>query len=101
MAKEIKWSPEAEATFERVVQYLQRRWTDKEVANFVSATEKVLAFISNNPLLFRKSSKKSIHEALITVHNLLLYRVKSKHIELITFFDTRQYPTKKYKTKGK
>ena len=31
MAKEIRWTKEAEETFDSVVSYLQAKWTDKEV----------------------------------------------------------------------
>jgi plasmid stabilization system protein ParE len=100
MAKEIKWTPEAEETYDKVIEYLERVWTPKEISHFIVHTEKVLHFISENPLLFRKSNKRNIHEALITPHNLLLFRVKPHQIELITFFDTRQDPKKKRKRKN-
>ena len=99
MAKEIKWTLEAEETYHQVIEYLERSWTPREIAHFIIHTEKVLHFISENPLLFRRSGRKSVHEALITPHNLLLFRVKPHHIELITFFDTRQDPKKKHKRK--
>jgi hypothetical protein len=38
-----------------------------------------------------------IYEALITKHNLLLFRIEGNRIELLTFFDTRQNPNKKFK----
>lgn len=99
MAKEIKWTAEAEETYHKVIEYLERSWTSKEISHFITHTEKVLHFISDNPLLFRRSGKRNVHEALITPHNLLLFRIKSHHIELITFFDTRQDPKKKLKRK--
>ena len=99
MAKEIKWTEEAEENYNKIIGYLDAKWTEKEIAYFILQTERVLTFISENPLLFRKSDKKHIHEALITPHNLLLYRVKPKHIELITFFDTRRDPKKKHSNK--
>jgi hypothetical protein len=39
MAKEIIWSPQSEATFYKVLEYLQDSWTEKEVDNFLTATE--------------------------------------------------------------
>jgi plasmid stabilization system protein ParE len=95
MVKKIKWTSEAEETYDRIIQYLESRWTDREIVNFILRTQRVLNFIAENPYLFRRSGRNHVHEALITTHNLLLYRVKPKHIELITFFDTRQNPKKK------
>ncbi len=95
MAKKIIWSPRSEATFYQVIEYLQDNWTDKEVEVFLATTEKVINYISEYPLMFRKTNKKSIHEALVTPQNLLVYKIFPDHIVLITFYDTRQSPRKK------
>ncbi len=95
MAKEIRWTPGAEESFEKVISYLDSNWSEKEINHFIDATERVIEFISEYPLMFRKSAKRQIHEALITEHNLFLNRVKKNHIELLTFMDTRKNPRKK------
>ncbi len=95
MAKEVIWTPQAEVTFYKVIEYLQDKWTDREVEYFVNATDKVISYIAEYPLMFRRTNKKNIHEALITPQNLLIYKVYSTHISLITFYDTRQSPRKK------
>lgn len=95
MAKEIIWSPQSEVTFYKVIEYLQDNWSDKEVDNFLAATEKVINYIAEHPLMFRKTNKKNIHEALVTPQNLLIYKIYGDCIVLITFYDTRQSPRKK------
>lgn len=95
MAKEIIWSPQSESTFYKVLEYLQENWTEKEINYFLAATEKVINYIAENPLMFRKTNKRNIHEALVTPQNLLIYKIYSNHIVLITFYDTRQSPRKK------
>lgn len=95
MGKEIIWSPRSEQTFYQVIEYIQKHWTDKEVEVFIEAIEKVITYISEYPLMFRKTNKKNVHEALVTSQNLLVYKVYSERIVLITFYDTRQNPRKK------
>ncbi len=95
MAKEIRWTEESIKTFNSVIEYLQKEWTEKEIENFVKATDRVISYISDNPQMFRKTNKKNVHEALVTPHNLLIYKIYSSHIDLITFWDTRQHPYKK------
>ena len=95
MAKEIIWSPQSEETFYKVVEYLQENWTENELNNFIVATEKVISYISENPLMFRKTNKKNIHEALVTPQNLLIYKIYVDRIVLITFYDTRKSPKEK------
>ena len=74
---------------------MEFKWTEREVENFILETEKVLKYISLNPKMFRKAHELDIHEAVITQHNLLIYKIYLTHIDLITFWDTRQDPVKR------
>ena len=66
------------------------------VKDFVTRTEKVIQFISEHPEMFKQGSfQNTSREAVITKHNLLIYRVYSNKIVLLTIFDTRQHPRKK------
>lgn len=60
------------------------------------ATDKTIRHISLNPEMFRKSNKIDVREALITKHNLLLYKIKRETIDLIAFWDTRKNPKRKF-----
>lgn len=67
------------------------------VINFITKTNQKLAEIKLRPTMYRRSEKMGIYEALVTKHNLLLFRIEGNRIELLTFFDTRQHPNKKFK----
>ena len=95
MVKEIIWTPQAQITFNNVIDYLQNKWTEKEIVKFVESTERVIEYISQNPKMFRRTNKINVFEALVTPHNLLIYKVFSGKIYLITFWDTRRNPKKK------
>lgn len=95
MGKQVIWTPEAESTFESVIMYLERKWTEREIANFIEATSRIVEYITEHPRMFRKTNKRNVHEALVTPHNLLIYKVYSTRIDLLTFWDTRQHPRKK------
>lgn len=95
MEKEIIWSPRSKRSFARIVEYLEKDWTEKEIFNLIAKTEKVLELISKGNVKFRSSGRANVHEVLITKHNLLIYRIKPTHIELLRFYDTRQNPRKK------
>ncbi len=100
MVKKIIWTPESEKTFEGVLIYLDTHWTEKEKSNFITATNRTIQIISQQPELFRKLAKSNTHEALVTKHNLLLYTIKEESIDLVAFWDTRQNPKKKIKRKS-
>ena len=95
MAKEVRWTPESINTFNKIIDYLESKWTSREVENFINATEIVVRFISANPKMFRKTNKKNIREALVTPHNLMIYKINLETIDILTFWDTRQHPKKK------
>ena len=95
MVKEVRWTQESVDTFNKIIEYLESKWTHRDVENFVSATDIVVRFISENPKMFRKTNKKNIREALVTPHNLMIYKINGERIDIITFWDTRQNPKKK------
>jgi plasmid stabilization system protein ParE len=95
MAKEVRWTLEAVDRFQDVIDYLETEWTEREIINFIAATNNIIRLISERPRMFRKTNKRDVHEALVTPHNLLIYQVYSKHIDILTFWDTRKNPKKK------
>lgn len=97
MALKVVWMPTAEVKFQKIVDYLIENWTEKEIFNLIQQTELTIELISNFPKLFRKSKKRNIYEAVITKHNMMIYQINNGQIEILTFFDTRQNPRKKYK----
>ncbi|RYE21055.1 MAG: type II toxin-antitoxin system RelE/ParE family toxin [Sphingobacteriaceae bacterium] len=94
----IVWLPDAERRFDATIEYLKQQWSDKEVKSFIDYTNHVIRLIQSNPTMFKKSTRRRIREVLITEHNLLLYRTVGDEIQLITFFDNRQNPRKKYRS---
>lgn len=43
MAVKINWSLEADETFSQNIDYLSTAWSDKEVAAFISQTQRTIA----------------------------------------------------------
>jgi plasmid stabilization system protein ParE len=95
MAKEVVWSDSAKISFDRVIAYLEKDWTEREVARFVQRTFNVISLIQSGIVTHRQSKKKNTFEVPITKHNLLIYRVGPRYYELLLFYDTRQHPKKK------
>lgn len=51
--------------------------------------------------MFRRIGKRNLYEALITPHNLMIYKLVSDEIHIITFWDTRRNPRVKSKGQSK
>lgn len=92
MAFVIRWTKRADITFAKIVSYLEKEWTEKEVGNFVKKTFIVINLISHNPEMFPATKGKDVRKGLISKQNSLIYRIKKKEIELLFFWDNRQNP---------
>jgi len=93
MAYEIKWTKKAEKSFEQLVNYLEKNWSEKSAGKFVQITDKKLRLIAENPDIFPDlENKKGIKKGIITKQTSLYYRVYKKAIQLITFWDNRKNP---------
>ncbi len=94
MALAVRWSLEAEETFDTIIEYLQSHWSEKEVRKFVQRTMRVIGQIETNPYLFKQTSFFAIRLAYITKHISLLYFVNETEgvIDLYSFWDNRKNP---------
>ena len=95
MVKKIIWTPKAEKSFDAVINYLQEHWSQKEVISFVRKVDVVVFHIARFPFSYHSAGKDDIREALITKHNLLLYRIAGNTIYVLYFWDTRKNPMRK------
>lgn len=96
MALKIIWSQRALDNFQEVITYLEENWGEQVIRDFIERAEKIIRIITEHPKIFRTvSEKKQIREAVITKHNLLIYKATNTHILLLAVFDTRQHPRKK------
>jgi plasmid stabilization system protein ParE len=92
MAYSIKWSPVSEITYADVLDYLAEKWGLKEVEGFMDRTDEVIGFIQQNPKQYIYSKRKKAYRAVVTKQVSLYYRIQSKEVELLLFWDTRQNP---------
>lgn len=97
MAFLIKWTAEAQITFDSNINYLQESWSEREVRNFVHQTQRIISIIEKEPLRFRPSAKSNdIRRAPVNRYITLYYKVYNgkKEIILLTFWHNKQQPGK-------
>ena len=98
MALEIVWTVRAANGFDRIIKHMEKKWTEKEVMNFVKETNDFFELLKEHPGILQMSSKrKNVHRGPINRLTMLTYRVKprKKEIELLNIRSTRQIPLKK------
>jgi len=95
MALKFIWTAQAVKGFNKVIDYLEAKWTIKEILNLENKIQQVINQISLNPEQFPKSIKsESLYKAIVDKNNYLIYRInkESNIIEIINFRGTKQKP---------
>lgn len=92
----LLWSDRAVLDLQNIIAYLNYKWTNKEVKNFIGRLDKRLDLIAINPKLFPKTGKrKDVRRSVLTRHITLYYKTTDNLIQVISLFDSRQNPKKR------
>ncbi len=84
-------------TYLQIINYLEQNWTEQEIKNFTKSVEdkiELLKSFSGIGSLFDK--KRKLRKTLVHKYVQLYYRIRpvKKQIELVSFWNTYQNPTK-------
>lgn len=95
MPKPVRVTKIALADLENVLSYLDSNWGLTVMENFLALYEAKVALVAEYPERYPIIHHKSLlRKAVLTRHNMILYRDKNDYIEIISIFDTRQDPGK-------
>jgi plasmid stabilization system protein ParE len=93
--KEIVFSTRARLKLERLLDYLETEWSLKVKHSFIAKLDLALFQIAKMPESCPMShKKKGVHKCIVSKQTSLYYRVTTKEIQIIAFFDNRQKPSK-------
>ena len=93
MALKIIWTPQAVKGLDVVLDYLEAKWTSKEILKLEKNIQSLLLRIGKYPNICPKTETLSnVYKGLIDKNNYIIYRVdfKNKTIEIINFRGTKQ-----------
>ena len=89
----IVWSLRASKDLDKILDYLEMQWTEREIKKFVQLLEHRLQLISRHPKLYPVSGKKpDIHRSVLSRQTSIYYQVKQMEIVIIALTDNRQKP---------
>ena len=97
VVREILWTPTAEKSFKKIVNYLEKNWTEREVGNFVNETVDLLSNIQRQPEMCRPSLKrKNVRIGTMNKHTQIVYHYqpRKKELVILLFWSPRQNPAK-------
>ncbi|MEO6176485.1 MAG: type II toxin-antitoxin system RelE/ParE family toxin [Flavobacterium circumlabens] len=93
--RKVKFTIKAEESFEKILSYLEDKWSEKTKNDFLKISHKSISTILQHPESFPCSERnKMIRKCVVTKQTTFYYVFNTKEIIIISVFDTRQDPNK-------
>lgn len=93
--REVKFTLNAEKSFDSIANYIQIKWSLKEKISFLKKFNKSVSAIILNPESFPLTEKnKLVRKCVVTKQTTIFYIFNSKKITIVSVFDTRQDPNR-------
>ena len=92
MALEVRWSGEAEFTFDNIYGLIAERGGIASANKFKNKTLRMLSNITKQPYLFPESGIGQVRKAVISKQTSVFYEIYDDRIQLLFFWDNRQAP---------
>ena len=93
MSFELKFTLEAEETYDSVIFQLRQRWGDRFVDKFEMKVLKSLKTISSTPLIYPIIEENNeIRKCILHKNCSMLYKVYEGVVLIVCFWDNRQEP---------
>jgi len=96
MAIEIIWSNRAEKGFDKIVNYLEENWTEREIRNFMQESQEFFDLLKKNPKMLQPSIKANLYRDPMNRLTIVTYQIKPRkeQIILVNIRGSRQKPLK-------
>lgn len=92
----ISWTNEAIDNLDSIIDYLQNRWTEKEISGFFKRLDKRINLISRNPHAFPVvDTRINIRKCVLSEQTSIYYEIKPDVVVILAFFDNRKDPNKR------
>jgi len=86
----VIWSPLAEETYLKAIEFILKRWTVNEADEFVCMVRDLIERIQSFKNLCPPSmAHKNLRRCVVSFQTSLVYRIHKNFIEIVAFFDNR------------
>jgi len=92
---EVFVTSRAEQHFDKIIEYLKYKWGEKTAKEFIDKVDEIFSLLKNYPSIGQVETKY-IRGFQLTPHTRILYRIRDNKIIILSFFDSRQDPKKKF-----
>lgn len=91
MPYQIYWTDAAKKSYEEVIEYLESKWSKREVNQLISRTDLVLRFVAHNPRMYPEINP-SLFRCVLSRHNSLFYKIEKTTVIILACWDNRKDP---------
>lgn len=89
----IDWSDEASDNLDSIIDYLQKKWTDREIGRFFKKLDKHIDLISKNPFSFPVVDlTTNLRRSVLTEQTTIYYEIKNDIVVILSLFVNRKDP---------
>lgn len=88
----IIWTETALESYEEIIDYINYKFSMKEVVDFIDKTEAILSIISNNFEVGSQHKKTEYRKFLIAKQTYLFYKIGNQTIYLSVFWNNAKNP---------
>ncbi|MFN3758935.1 MAG: type II toxin-antitoxin system RelE/ParE family toxin [Algoriphagus aquaeductus] len=93
---EVFVTPRAEKNFDSIVEYIKKNWGDNSAKEFIHKADAIFKILKAQPLI-GKVEIDDIRGFQLSPQTRILYRIRGNKIIILSFFDVRKNPKKKFK----
>jgi len=91
----LVWTEEALSGLKGIFNYLERKFSEKDIQKFAKKLDKQLELLKKSPETFAfTNSSKKVRRTIIVKLTSLYYRIEGNEVKIISVFDNRQNPEK-------
>lgn len=86
----IEWTLASKDDYWKNIEYLESRWSEKEVLNFINEVDCSIKLLKKGNLIFKKSNYKNVYKMVILKQVTIYYSIENETIYLLRFWNNYQ-----------
>ena len=86
----IEWTLASKDDYWKNIEYLESRWSEKEVLNFINEVDYSIELLKKGNLIFKKSNYKNVYKMVILKQVTIYYSIENETIYLLRFWNNYQ-----------
>ncbi|SNS04042.1 Plasmid stabilization system protein ParE [Belliella buryatensis] len=92
MNYKVVWTEEAEISLSEVIDYLDKKWYQKQVLRFLEKLDKTISIVRETPLIYPEFGPLKVRRALINKQTSLFFKIEKDDIIILSVRDNKRSP---------